>query len=117
MRPNKAETAVQWCKTVFVSLAAIDSVNNLGVLEFVRGCCEGVFEGIRTESKARVRGHFVPRYVEVVTRSPVSDNSMTVYVEKRTGRVHLSIALICPEDRTPCYPKSGECSQLRGQMW
>ena len=96
MRPNKAETAVQWCNTVFVSLAAIDSVNNFGGLAFVGGFSEGMS---RTESTAWVRGDCFPRHVEVVTKFPVSGNSMAAFVDQWRGRAYLSIGLIFPEDR------------------
>ena len=81
---------------MFVSLAAIDSVNNFGGLAFVRGFSEGISH---TESTAWVRGDCYPRHVEVVTRFPVSGNSMAVVVDQWRGRVNLSIGLIDPEDR------------------
>ena len=96
MRPNKAEAAVQWCKTVSVSLAAIDSVNNFGSLAFVRGFSGGMSH---TESTAWVRGDCHPRHVEVVTKFPVSGNSMAALVDQWRGRAYLSIGLIFPEDR------------------
>ena len=99
MRPNKTETAIQRCKTVFFSLAANDSVNNFGGFTFARGCPECVFESIEKKSTAWVRGDCYPRYVEVVTRFPVSGNSMAVVVDQWRGRVNLSIGLIDPEDR------------------
>ena len=96
MRPDKAETGVQWCKTVFVSLAAIDSVNNFGGLAFVRGFSDGMSQ---TESTAWVRGDCYPRHIDVVTRFPVFGNSLVASVDHCSGRVYLSVGLIFPEDR------------------
>ena len=96
MWPNKAETTVQWCKTVFVSLAVTDSVNNFGGLAFVGGFSEGISH---TESTAWVRGDWYPRHVEAVTKFPVSGNSMAAFVDQWRGRAYLNIGLIFPEDR------------------
>ncbi|XP_044178990.1 uncharacterized protein LOC114974816 [Acropora millepora] len=93
---------------------AIDSFNNFGGLAFVRGFREGIS---RTESIAWVRGDYYPRHVEVVTKFPVSGNSMAAFVDQWRGRAYLSIGLIFPEDRARCYPKNGEYPQIRGQLW
>jgi len=74
----------------------IDSVNNFEGLAFVRGFSEGISH---TESTAWVRGDCYPRHVEVVTRFPVSGNSMAALVDQWKGRAYLSIGLIFPEDR------------------
>ena len=81
---------------MFVFLAEGDSINNFGGLAFVRGFREGMSH---TESTAWVRGDCNPRYVEVVTRSPVSHNSMVASVDKCEGRAHLCIGIIVPENR------------------
>ena len=81
---------------MFVSLAVIDSVDNFEGLAFVRGFSEGISH---TESTAWVRGDCYPRHVEVVTRFPVSGNSMAAFVDQWRGRAYLSIGLIFPEDR------------------
>ncbi|XP_074622862.1 uncharacterized protein LOC141881089 isoform X3 [Acropora palmata] len=94
--------------------AVTDSVNNVGSLAFVRGFSQGFSH---TESTAWVRGDCFPSYVEVVTKFPVSGNSMVAFVNQWRGRASLSIGLIFPEDRTRCYPKNGECPQVRGQLW
>ena len=98
IRPKKpkTETAIQQCKTVFISLAVTDSVNNVGGRAFVRGFSEGFSH---TESTAWVRGDCFPPYVEVVTKFPVSGNSMVAFVNQWRGRASLSIGLIFPEDR------------------
>ncbi|XP_067022084.1 uncharacterized protein [Acropora muricata] len=70
-----------------------------------------------TESTAWVRGDCYPRHVEVVTRSPLFGNSMAAFVDQWRGRAYLSVGLIFPEDRTPCYPQNGECPQLIGKLW
>ncbi|XP_067020800.1 uncharacterized protein [Acropora muricata] len=92
----------------------IDSVHNFGGLAFVRGFSEGISY---TESTAWVRGDCYPRHVEVVTRFPLFGNSMVALVDQWRGRACLNIGLIFPEDRTRCYPKSGEYPQVRGQLW
>ncbi|XP_067022083.1 uncharacterized protein [Acropora muricata] len=92
----------------------INSVNNFGGLAFVRGFSEGMSH---TESTAWVRGDCYPRHVEVVTRSPLFGNSMAAFVDQWRGRAYLSVGLIFPEDRTPCYPQNGECPQLIGKLW
>ncbi|XP_074622410.1 uncharacterized protein LOC141880775 [Acropora palmata] len=92
----------------------IDSVNNFGGLAFVRGFSEGMSH---TESTAWVRGDCYPRHVVVVTRSPLFGNSMAALVDQWRGRAYLSIGLIFPEDRTPCYPQNGEYPQLTGKLW
>lgn len=81
---------------MFVSLAVTDSVNNVGGLAFVQGFRQGFSQA---ESTAMVRGDCFPPYVEVVTKFPVSGNSMVAFVNQWRGRASLSIGLIFPENR------------------